>query len=74
MDKLKFADKERDVASATEKIQSQLNESHKRQTELFNEISILKVRFYIFIRLCNVPIKFFRLLEDCLYLFTATII
>ncbi|XP_026826589.1 thyroid receptor-interacting protein 11 isoform X2 [Ooceraea biroi] len=35
-------DKERDIILATEKIQSQLNESHKKQNEFLIEISILK--------------------------------
>jgi len=43
MELMKFTDKERDVALATEKIRSQLNESHRKQHELLNEISILKV-------------------------------
>ncbi|XP_029665298.1 thyroid receptor-interacting protein 11-like isoform X1 [Formica exsecta] len=39
-------DKERDIESATEKIQCQLNEAYKKQDEFLNEISILKQQLF----------------------------
>lgn len=39
------ADKEKDIYAGTEKIRQQLNESYKRQEELSNEITSLKVGF-----------------------------
>lgn len=41
------SEKERDIESAMEKIRCQLNEAYKKQDELLNEISILKVCFYL---------------------------
>lgn len=35
-------DKEKDILAATERIQSKLNESHKKQEELANDVAILK--------------------------------
>jgi len=43
MQLIKLTDKERDVALATERIRSQLNESHRKQNELLSEIFVLKV-------------------------------
>lgn len=71
---INFVGKERDIILATEKIQSHLNESHKKQTEFLNEISVLKVCFAVFIHLCNASIEFLIPYTTVVCVFTATII
>lgn len=39
---------------ATERIQSKLTESYKKQEELANDVVVLKVHLYIYILTCNI--------------------
>lgn len=40
-----IVDKEKDIITATERLQAKLNDSYKKQEELSNDISNLKVDF-----------------------------
>lgn len=67
---LKFAAKERDIMSATEKLRSQLNESYEKQKELASEISTLKVRLSLYVIVHNNSVKLIRSLKFYVYAYS----